>query len=60
MTEIGEQAASIDPCKADARHRMIAEAAYYLAEHRGFAGECQLYDWLEAEAMIDHIYGKVE
>ncbi|PJA31624.1 MAG: hypothetical protein CO187_08440 [Zetaproteobacteria bacterium CG_4_9_14_3_um_filter_53_7] len=38
---------------------MIAETAYYLAEHRGFQGECQLHDWLEAESKIERIYGKV-
>ena len=37
---------------------MIAEAAYYLAEHRGFKGECQLHDWLEAEVKIKRTYGK--
>lgn len=38
--------------------RMIAEAAYYLAEQRGFAGGCELHDWLQAEARIERIYGK--
>lgn len=34
------------------RQRMIAEAAYFLAEHRGFGGD-PLQDWLTAEAEID-------
>jgi hypothetical protein len=44
----------------DARKRLITEAAHQLAEQRGFKGNCQLHDWLEAEAKIDHIYGKAE
>lgn len=34
------------------RHAMIAEAAYYRAEQRGFTGDPHM-DWLEAEAEID-------
>jgi len=43
-----------------ARRRMIAEAAYYMAEKRGFQGDCKLHDWLEAEIRINRIYGIVE
>jgi len=35
------------------RRRMIAEAAYYKAEHRSFAGNDQEHDWYEAENEID-------
>lgn len=35
------------------RRRMIAEAAYYRAERRGFAGADPVADWLTAEAEID-------
>lgn len=35
------------------RRDMIAEAAYYIAENRGFSGEYDLDNWLEAERMID-------
>lgn len=38
---------------AGMRHQMIAEAAYYRAEQRGFAGDGVLQDWLEAEFEID-------
>jgi hypothetical protein len=38
----------------DERHRMIAEAAYYRAEKRGFAGGDPMQDWLEAEAQIEN------
>lgn len=37
----------------DARKQMIAEAAYYLAEHRGFVGGSPLADWYAAEAQIN-------
>jgi hypothetical protein len=33
-------------------HAMIAEAAYYRAERRGFAPGHELEDWLQAEAQI--------
>ena len=39
---------------AEQREHMIAEAAYYLAEHRGFQGGDPVRDWLQAEAEIDH------
>lgn len=35
------------------RHNMIATAAYYRAERRGFNGGGETEDWLAAEAEID-------
>jgi hypothetical protein len=35
------------------RRRMVAEAAYYLAEKRGFAPGDPMEDWIAAEAQID-------
>jgi hypothetical protein len=35
------------------RHTMIAQAAYYLAERRGFDPGRELEDWLAAEQAID-------
>jgi hypothetical protein len=35
------------------RYRMIAEAAYYRAEQRGFAPGSELDDWLAAEIEVD-------
>lgn len=35
------------------RHQMIAEAAYYLAERRGFIAGYELEDWLAAESDIE-------
>ena len=40
---------------SDQRQRMIAEAAYFRAEHRGFQGGDPVEDWLQAEAEIDGI-----
>ncbi len=37
------------------RREMIAVAAYYRAEHRGFRGGDALGDWLEAEAEVAHL-----
>jgi Protein of unknown function (DUF2934) len=36
-------------------HRVIAEAAYYLAEKRGFFGEHSLDDWLAAEQQVRQV-----
>ncbi len=38
---------------ADQREHMIAEAAYYLAEHRQFQGGDPLQDWFQAQQEID-------
>ena len=46
-------ASSLKPVTADIRRAMIAEAAYYIAEQRGFAQGCDVDDWLRAEAQID-------
>jgi hypothetical protein len=41
---------AVDPAE---RHRMIAIAAYYLAERRGFGPGRELDDWHRATAQID-------
>jgi hypothetical protein len=33
---------------------MIAEAAYYRAQTRGFEGDRRLEDWLAAEQQVKH------
>lgn len=35
------------------REQMIAEAAYYRAEQRGFQGGDPVQDWIEAEAEVE-------
>jgi predicted RNA-binding Zn-ribbon protein involved in translation (DUF1610 family) len=37
------------------RQRMIAEAAYYIAAQRGFAGGDPIQDWIEAERQINRV-----
>jgi hypothetical protein len=39
----------------DERQRMIAEAAYFHAEHRAFQGDCPEQDWFEAEVEINNL-----
>jgi hypothetical protein len=38
---------------AEVREKLIAEAAYYRAQRRGFAPGHELEDWLAAEAEVD-------
>jgi hypothetical protein len=40
-------------------HRMIAEAAYYLAQKRGFCGEHSLEDWLAAEQQVRQVISPI-
>lgn len=49
---ITPQAAVYGAKSLDERRRMIAEAAYYMAEQRGFAGGDPERDWLEAETLV--------
>ena len=44
----------------DRRRAMIAEAAYYRAERRGFSGGDEMRDWLEAEAEIAQQLGRAQ
>lgn len=41
------------PLSPQQRHHMIDEAAYLLAERRGFTPGSETEDWLAAEAAID-------
>lgn len=38
---------------AEKRRLMIAEAAYYISERRGFGGGREMEDWLLAEKQVD-------
>lgn len=44
---------SAAPMTAEARREMIAEAAYYIAEQRGFGDGHDVENWLLAEKQID-------
>jgi hypothetical protein len=46
------QTADFDPPMEPEWHRMISEAAYFLAEKRGFDPGGALGDWLEAELQV--------
>jgi hypothetical protein len=39
------------------RHALICNAAYYLAERRGFANGDAAQDWLMAEKEVDQLLG---
>ena len=45
---------------AGVRRHMIAEAAYYIAEARGFVGGDVYHDWVDAEKQIDAIYEVID
>ncbi|HEB94162.1 MAG TPA: DUF2934 domain-containing protein [Gammaproteobacteria bacterium] len=45
-------AASISQQKTVEQQMMIAEAAYFIAEHRGFSAGGELGDWLQAEREV--------
>jgi hypothetical protein len=44
----------------DQRRQMIAEAAYFRAERRGFSGGDPATDWIEAEAEVEERVSRVE
>lgn len=39
------------------REQLIAVAAYFRAEQRGFAPGNEMSDWLDAEADVEHMLG---
>lgn len=41
------------------REQLIAEAAYYRAEQRGFQPGNEMADWFEAESAVDRMLGNV-
>jgi hypothetical protein len=43
---------------SEEKRRLIAEAAYYRAEHRSFAPGNEMEDWLSAETEIETILSK--
>jgi hypothetical protein len=48
-------ASSFDPPQEAQWHRMIAEAAYFIAEKRRFTGQHSLDDWLAAEQQVRQV-----
>lgn len=51
---------SQDKSAQDQRQQMIAEAAYFRAERRGFNGGDAVRDWCEAEAEVDAQLREIE
>lgn len=43
----------MQPVNNEERYQMITEAAYLIAEQRGFQGNHEMDDWLQAEAEVD-------
>jgi hypothetical protein len=52
-----EEAALVG-CGQELRHAMTAEAAFYLAERRGFEPGHELEDWVKAEDEIQHLWSR--
>jgi hypothetical protein len=48
--------AAVVGCGRELRHAMTSEAAYYLAERRGFAPGHELEDWVAAEGEIQRLW----
>lgn len=51
----GEPVSRENAALPEEREYMIAEAAYYRAERRGFAPGNEMEDWLQAETEIDSL-----
>lgn len=49
----GGDKALAGPLTPEQRYRYVAEAAFYIAQRRGFVGGDPAQDWLEAEAEIE-------
>jgi len=47
--------AIVNAVTPDERQHMIAEAAYFHAEHRAFQGGSPEQDWLQSEVEIDNL-----
>lgn len=43
----------IQASQEDEKHHLIEEAAYFIAERRGFQGDMVLDDWLQAEREVN-------
>lgn len=52
-TEAGPSPVSAEPTDPAHRHVMISEAAFFIAQARGFTPSRELDDWLAAEREID-------
>ena len=46
------------PVSGDELRRLVAEAAYYRAQRRGFEPGYELQDWVEAESEVKRLIGR--
>jgi Protein of unknown function (DUF2934) len=53
VMDVLESAAGSRALDPDARRRLVAAEAYFLAERRGFAPGNELGDWVAAEHVVD-------
>jgi hypothetical protein len=53
VAEVAEVAAVPAPASPAQRRTLIAEAAFLIAQSRGFAPDHELDDWLQAEREVD-------
>ena len=53
--DTNSQSPSFYPPQEPDWHRAIAEAAYYLAQKRGFTGDNVLGDWFTAEQQVKQV-----
>ena len=51
--------ATSSACDECPREQMIAEAAYFRAEQRGFEPGAEMSDWLQAEADVETLLGNI-
>ena len=49
--------ATVPSISAEERRNLIARAAYFRAEKRGFSPGCELQDWVEAEMEVTQLIG---
>lgn len=54
------KAASKAIVTGEQRQKMIAEAAYFRAEKRGFEGNGHLEDWISAEHEVDTLLSRID
>lgn len=54
ITTVSASAVTVTTSKE--RYRLIAEAAYYIAEKRGFQGGNPEQDWFDATEQVDKVF----
>ena len=50
---------TLDMLTSNERHKWVSEAAYFIAERRGFAPGYELSDWLAAESEVNRLSGRL-